>query len=235
MLWDALRRLIKKLARLCRKHAIAGWRKSRVWLETLRRAFYNVRTSSQWCSASKVEQYLALCRAVVTKATATQAMLKQKGVESAQNSWYLQAAVKLIDQVERRLIKGQKIAHGEKLFSVHEPHTRWINKEKAGVIAELGLPVCVLEDQHQFILRHYVQHEGGDKDMIVPFLEAAKQRYPMLASCSVDRGFYTPENRQKLDTLLDLNVMPRKGRHRKADRERETHPDFVAARRQHPP
>ncbi len=97
-----------------------------------------------------------------------------------------------------------------------------------------GVPVCVLEDQHQFILRHYVQHEGGDQDMIVPFLAEAKRRYPALASCSMDKGFYTPENREQLDKLLDLNVMPRKGRHRKADRERETHPDFVAARRQHP-
>ena len=117
---------------------------------------------------------------------------------------------------------------------MHEPHTRWINKGKAGVMAELGVPVCVLEDQHQFILRHYVQHEGGDQDMIVPFLAAAKRRYPALASCSMDKGFYTPANREALDELLDLNVMPKKGRHRKADRERETHPDFVAARRQHP-
>ena len=70
--------------------------------------------------------------------------------------------------------------------------------------------------------------------MIVPFLAAAKRRYPALASCSMDKGFYTPANREALDELLDLNVMPKKGRHRKADRERETHPDFVAARRQHP-
>ena len=102
------------------------------------------------------------------------------------------------------------------------------------MVAELGVPVCVLEDQHQFILRHHVQHEGGDHDTIVPFLKEAKQRYPTLASCSTDRGFYTPENRETLDNLLDLNAMPRKGRHRKADRERETHPDFVEARRQHP-
>ena len=92
--------------------------------------------------------------------------------------------------------------------------------DRSGVMAELGVPACVLEDQHQFILRHHVQHEGGDKDMIVPFLAEAKRRYPGLASCSMDKGFYTSENREQLDKLLGLNVMPRKGRHRKADRER---------------
>ena len=234
LLWDALRRLIRKLARLCQQHAIAGWRKSQAWIKQIERAFYQVRTSRQWRSTSKVADYLALCRTIVSKAAPTQAILRQNDVESAEVSWYLRTGGKLIDQVSRRLIKGEKIPHGQKLFSVHEPHTRWINKGKAGVMAELGVPVCVLEDQHQFILRHYVQHEGGDQDMIVPFLAAAKRRYPALASCSMDKGFYTPANREALDELLDLNVMPKKGRHRKADRERETHLDFVAARRQHP-
>ncbi len=62
------------------------------------------------------------------------------------------------------------------------------------------MPVCILEDQDQFILP--TTSCGRE----------AKKRYPSLRSCSMDRGFYTPANRQKLDALLDLNVMPRKGR-----------------------
>ena len=46
--------------------------------------------------------------------------------------------VKHIDLVEKRLIKGESIAHSEKVFSLFQPHTKWINKGKAGVIAELG-------------------------------------------------------------------------------------------------
>ena len=38
---------------------------------------------------------------------------------------------------------------GEKVFSVFEEHTRWIAKGKAGVPVELGVPVCVVKDQHQ--------------------------------------------------------------------------------------
>jgi len=47
----------------------------------------------------------------------------------------------------------------------------------------------------------------------------------------MDRGFYSRENQERLDTLLDLTVMPKKAA---ADRERESDPEFVRARRQHP-
>ena len=161
---------------------------------------------------SKVADYLALCRTIVSKAAATQAILRQNDVESAEVSWYLRTGGKLIDQVSRRLIKGEKIPHGQKLFSVHEPHTRWINKGKAGVMAEFGrtgLRVGGISI-HSFCAT-MCSTKAATKDMIVPFLAEAKRRYPALASCSMDKGFYTPENREQLDKLLDLNVMPRKG------------------------
>ena len=52
--------------------------------------------------------------------------------------------------------------------------------------------------------------------------------------CSFDRGFHSPANRVRLDELLDLNVLPRKGRLNRAERERESDEAFAAARRQHP-
>ena len=48
------------------------------------------------------------------------------------------------------------------------------------------------------------------------------------------QGFYTPKNREQLDRLLDLNVMPKKGRRTQEDLKRETAEAFVEARRQHP-
>jgi hypothetical protein len=42
------------------------------------------------------------------------------------------------------------------VFSLFEGHTEWINKGKAGVPVELGLRVCILEDQNGFILHHRV-------------------------------------------------------------------------------
>ena len=58
---------------------------------------------------------------------------------------YLGHAWRQMDQVERRLLNGESIAHQEKVFSVFEEHTRWISKGKAGVAVELGVPVCIVE------------------------------------------------------------------------------------------
>ena len=68
--------------------------------------------------------------------------------------YYLGHAVRQIDHVERRLLKGETIPQDEKVFSIFESHTRWISKGKAGTPVELGVPVCVLEDNHGFILHH---------------------------------------------------------------------------------
>ncbi len=171
-----------------------------------------------------------MCRQVVQKADCTLKVLERRGIAYEEIPRYLRHAKRQIDQVERRLIKGEVIAHGEKVFSVHEEHTRWISKGKAGVVAELGVPVCVLADQYQFILRHHILWEAGDQDMIVPFLTETKKHYPTLRSCSLDRGVFTPKNREQLDRLLDLNVMPKKkGRRTQEDLERETAEAFVDA------
>ena len=139
-----------------------------------------------------------------------------------------------IDQVERRLVKGETIPHEEKLFSIFEEHTRWIMKGKAGRPVELGVPVCVIEDQHGFILHHKILWSGSDVDVAVPMVTETQERFPDLKLCSFDRGFHSPANRVDLDELLEHNVLPRKGRLSKADREREGADEFVAARRQHP-
>ena len=61
-----------------------------------------------------------------------------------------------IDQIERRVLKGEVIPHEEKVSSIFEEHSEWISKGKAGVPVELGVRVCVLEDQYQFILHHRI-------------------------------------------------------------------------------
>ena len=59
--------------------------------------------------------------------------------------------------------------------------------------------------------------------MIVDFLAEAKHHDPSLVSCSYGQGLLHA-HRAALDARLDLNVMPKKGRLRAADRLRETQP-----------
>jgi hypothetical protein len=70
--------------------------------------------------------------------------------------YYSNMPTKHIDLVERRLLKGETIPHSEKVFSLFGPHTKWIGKGKAGVIAELGQKHLIVTGQHHFMVHHKV-------------------------------------------------------------------------------
>ena len=103
-----------------------------------------------------------------------------------------------------------------------------------GCPVKLGVPLCILKDAHGFVLHHAVMWEGSDVDYAVPMVEEAQARFPDLRAVSFDRGFHTPDNRVRLDALLDDTVLPKKDYLNKAERERESSKVFAAMRRQHP-
>jgi len=112
-------------------------------------------------------------------------------------------------RVRLRLPEGKTIPHGEKVFLVLGPYIRWISKCKAGVPVELGVPVCIVENECSFILNHRIMWEGSDVDHAVPVVEETQSLHPAFGSYSFDRSFHSPLNRLRLDRLLDHNVLPR--------------------------
>ncbi len=71
-------------------------------------------------------------------------------------------------QINRRVLQGERIPHNEQAFSLFQPHTEWICKGKAGVPVGLGLRVCIMEDQYRFIQHHQVMEKTtGDHVAIV--------------------------------------------------------------------
>ena len=184
-----------------------------------------------------MKAYLRQCEKTAAKARAlldAMAGSKESAPMQAKIAKYLYYVELLVDQIRRRILKGETIPHAEKVFSIHKPHTRWISKGKAGVTAELGLPVALVEDEHQFILAHHILWEGSDTEVAVPIIDAVQAVYPSFNACSFDRGFHSKKNRQELDAQLAVNALPKKGKLNLADRVREGAPAFRAARRQHP-
>jgi hypothetical protein len=133
----------------------------------------------------------------------------------------------------RAFQQGQTIAHDEKVFSLFQPHTEWISKGKAGVPVELGLRVCVVEDQHRFILHHQVMQKTADDAVAVSIVEHTKQRIGTLQSVSMDKAFHSQDNQIKLAQIVNLVVLPKKGRLSVVDKARESDAKFVQLRRQH--
>ncbi|MBM9538877.1 transposase, partial [Desulfobulbus alkaliphilus] len=146
---------------------------------------------------------------------------------------FIQHARRQIDQIDRRVLQGERIPHDEKVFSLFQPHTEWISKGKAGVPVELGLRVCIMEDRDRFILHHQVMERITDDKVAIAMVDETKQRFPRLCAVSMDKAFYSPGNKEALKTRLECSALPKKGKLSQADKARESEPEFVELRRQH--
>jgi hypothetical protein len=248
LLWDALRKAITLTAHWCENLRLSDWRLSRYNLRQLKQLMRSAQSkkrrkakiAAQQSNAQMIHAYQAYIdqaqchldkiQITLTKlsATAPAELLPKMEIEG-----YLQHAKRQIDQIDRRVIKNEIIPHAEKVFSLFEPHTEWISKGKAGVPVELGVKVCILEDQHQFILHHHVMERQTDDQIAVTMVTEAKKRFPTLNACSFDKGFHSPANQAELAQQLDQVTLPKKGklsRERKAVEQSEA---FVKARRTH--
>ena len=131
------------------------------------------------------QEYLGVAQQYLSKARQTLILLQSQGfadaldvVKKLEIEGFMQHADRQIEQIKRRVIEGAVIAHDEKVFSIFEPHTEWISKGKAGVPVELGVKVCILEDQHQFILHHRVMEKQTDDQVTLEMVVQAKMRFP---------------------------------------------------------
>ena len=185
----------------------------------------------------RVQAYLRQALALATRAEASLEALAAAGAEEwicHEIKAFIAHARRQADQLERRVLQGERIPHEEKVLSLFQPHTRWCMKGKVGRPVELGVPVSVVESAHQFILHYKVHWTEADVEMAQPLVAETQALYPELAVCSFDKGYHSKANRERLDGLLELNATPAKGRLSQAAREREQSPEFVAARQAHP-
>ncbi len=197
LLWDAMRCLIRTTGRAASDHGVPGWRRWRHLTRTLKGLFNGVR-STRRASPERVEGYPAACREPVQRAEKSLPALAVNGVTALTVTRirdFLSHAERRTARVDRRLPRGGRIPHGGKVFPVSGPHTRWIPKGRAGCPVEPGVPVCVLEDRHGFILHHEVMWKGSDVDHPAPMVEAARKAFPDLRALGLHRGFHSPENR----------------------------------------
>lgn len=253
LLFDAMRKVVTLTARLCESCGLSDWRQHAYNVRHIKRklrAAQNAKRSKaqsqeqkdrrQALIAQAHQEYLEVAQSYLHKARATLGTLEQQGLTSLVDvalkleiEDFMRHATRQIDQTRRRVIEGQVIAHAEKVFSIFEPHTEWVNKGKAGVQVELGLKTVIMEDQFQFILHHRLMQHEVDEQVTVAMVVQTKQRFPDFVACSFDKGFHSPENQRELQQHLELVALPRKGKLSQAAQQIEGSPEFVNARRKH--
>lgn len=253
LLLDAMRKTITLTARWSQEQGMSDWRQWAYNLRQVKQAMRGAQNKkrSKAKTPEQVEKnqaliveahqtYLKVAQTYLDKAVQTLSTITQQGLvdplelaKKVEIEGFMAHAVRQIDQIKRRVIQGEVIPHAEKVFSIFQPHTEWISKGKAGVPVELGVKVCILEDQYQFLLHHQVMQQQTDEQVTVAMVTQAKRRFPKLNVCSFDKGFHSKENQIALKESLKLVVMPKKGKLSQQAREEEQAPAFVKARRAH--
>jgi IS5 family transposase len=250
LLLDAIRKGIEISAELSNTCNLPGWRQYHYHQRQFKRQYRIVQrlkysTSKDESKQQRKEQeikeahraYLDLAEGYLKRAEQTRQQVSPHDplsvVRLSVLNDFMKHARRQIDQIDRRVLRGERIPHNEKVFSLFEPHTEWISKGKAGVPVELGLRVCIMEDQDRFILHHRVMVKSTDDRVAFAMVGETKQKFPKLRAVSMDKGFYSPANQEELKPRLECVVLPKKGRLSQADKDRESDPEFVKLRKQH--
>ncbi|MCP4756777.1 MAG: ISNCY family transposase, partial [Proteobacteria bacterium] len=173
LLLDAMGKVIHLIGLACASAGIDDWRQNGHNKNTVKKLYRkaqnakrsNSKDPKKRAAAEKVvrEAYLAYLDTAANFLAKSETTIRKLREELEFDALtlhtieqYMEHAFRQIEQTHRRVIQGEKIPHKEKVFSIFEEHTEWISKGKAGVPQELGLRVCILQDQYGFICHHKV-------------------------------------------------------------------------------
>lgn len=247
LLWDSCRKGMDVMKHCMGHYGLKGWRKYKFWRSSLKSS---LRSTGKACAStsknkdqairSQVTEYLRLAREIDEKIAESSHELYHSPLFDVklfallkELSYYQEMIKKHIDLIERRLLKGETIPSAEKLFSIFEPHTEWISKGKQNKKVELGHKILIATDQFHFILHHQVIEGKADVELTVPLADTLLSRYSNIESLSLDKGFYSKENKELLSLVIPHLVMPKKGKLNIQEKEEESQKKFKKLRNHH--
>lgn len=247
LLFDAIRKIITLMMRLCFNFGISSFIQGESYIKKIKTAYREIQRVKKFKSKNKEElikkaftNFLEIIEKVYLKKTnETLSYISSFNCNESQLKKInevislLSVAEKLIDQIKRRILNGEKIPHNEKIFSIFEEYTEWICKGKAGVSQELGLNVVIAEDESGFILNHQIMQKERDASIAVEFMTTTKELFPSISCCSFDKGFYSSDNKNELKKLIDEVILPKKGKCNKEEKLEEKSPRFKMKKRKH--
>jgi hypothetical protein len=247
---DCARKCIELSAKLCKSYDLPGWRKHANWrsrIKGLARRSARASRSGGKNKATRLETsvkaYLESLYALEEKVLQSLEQLSVLPMEAmlevslSELRGYHDLLIHHIFLISDRLLDGRKIAPSEKLYSLFEQHTEWIQKGKAHRRVELGHRLLITTDEYG-IIHDYKIMEGSDEAGEVASLAdrlVHKVSLESIASLSFDRGFSSVENRELLELCLpDVEIiMPKKGKLSAADQERQSQKRWRKLSNQH--
>jgi transposase, IS5 family len=253
LLGDGCRKILDLARELRRLLPLEAWRQKH-WRKRLKKALWGVsrasRSKAKNAALLKQRAYQALYEVTEPLLAKGRQLAEQVAGRLAevgilvspvaaalhqQLQEFVQRTAQVLDYSRRRVLQGETIANHEKLFSLFESHTQLINRGKQPQPIEFGHKVLVIEDSVGFICHyHILNNTETDKDTVVAQMTQLKQRQAEIKSASFDSGFHTPENQEKLATLIPLVCIPKRGAKQARRQAEQAGAAFQEARRAHP-
>jgi hypothetical protein len=240
-LYDSLRKGIETVGHLCKQDkTIKGWRKHKSIISDIK-SLFRIASHKVFKGRNEIEKiqsvkdYLGRARFINKRLMAVKSAGGSITTLMALQQ-YIDYIAKFINQVERRLLKGEVIPADEKIFSIFEPHTEWISKGKLNKKVELGHLVLITTDQHSFIVDYKVMEKQKDAQQVNDLANRIKTKFSnaAISSHSFDKGFWSKENFAILEQQeIATAILPKRGRHTKEDTKRESEPGYKLLRRKH--
>jgi IS5 family transposase len=121
---------------------------------------------------------------------------------------------RVITQTRTRVLEGKKVASGQKVLSLFEPHTRAIPRHKGGALVEFGRQVILDEVDGGIVTRYQIlehPNEHGQAVEAVAHHQALFEHPPNLVAG--DRGVHAPETEPQLSAAgVKLVAIPGVGK-----------------------
>jgi len=250
LLWDCTRKCLDVIGHLRKHYELQGWRKQSCWYKKVKKRYRRSANIHHRRGANykerlqaAVKEYLDTCETLSAKIEASLAELSEKALSDSMVAalvellvYYHEYLNKHIDLVRRRILKGEKIPHSEKVFSIFEPHVEWIQKGKQGKVVELGHNTLITTDQFHFIVDHEVVVGQTDKALPILLGKRLKKRFSegyLLSSISFDRGFFSALAKKALEAIFEKVIMPKAGKKTIKQELEESEEVYVIKRRKH--
>lgn len=244
LLWDSTRKCLDAVSVFLEKYKeLDGWRKIENWhyeIKGLMRELGKASSSGGKNKQGRVEQatkrYLKKAEALLKKLQQQLPSFPMSDMPDAaliiSLEYFMVLMEKHIDLVNRRLLLGEKIPHEEKMFSIFETYTEWINKGKSNPNVELGKKLAITTDQFDLIVDYKLMNGEQDRDIVIELADRLLTKYN-IASWSFDKGFWRIENKELLALEVPKVIMPKLGKRNKSEEEEEKSRSFRRLKNKH--
>jgi len=249
LLYDSGRKCLELIGKLSTEYSFSGWRQWKSGRKKLKILYRNLGSISATGGKNKQERMHTSCQEYLEKATSllekvtlfldkSMTFLPFKTSILAtlvEIEWFKTMLEKHIGLVGRRLLKGEVIPHGEKLFSIFQPFTEWIRKGKLRPPVEIGKKLFVTTDQYGLMVDYQQGEHQQDSEAIIGIIDRIYEKYQSIGSWSTDKGFSTLNNKALINLVhpqIEL-IMPKKGKRNKDEEKQETDKSFRQLKNAH--